>query len=38
MSRVDRLYGVTMAEKGVSSLLSIDLNEALVHASTAEAG
>ncbi len=38
MSRVDRLFGVTMAERGVSSLLSIDLNEALLHASTAEAG
>ena len=38
MSRVDRLFGVTMAERGVSSLLSIDLDEALVHASTAEAG
>ena len=38
MSRVDRLFGVTMAERGVSSLLSIDLEEALVHASTAEAG
>ena len=38
MSRVDRLFGVTMAERGVSSLLSIDLNEALLHASKAEAG
>ncbi|MEQ8347131.1 MAG: chromosome segregation protein SMC [Sneathiellaceae bacterium] len=26
MSRMDRLYGVTMAERGVSSLVSVDLN------------
>jgi chromosome segregation protein len=25
MSRVDRLYGVTMAERGVSTLVSVDL-------------
>ncbi len=28
MSRVDRLYGVTMAEKGVSQLVSVDLQAA----------
>jgi chromosome segregation protein len=28
MSRVDRLYGVTMAEKGVSQLVSVDLQTA----------
>lgn len=28
MSRMDRLYGVTMAEKGVSQLVSVDLGEA----------
>ena len=28
MSRVDRLYGVTMAEKGVSQLVSVDLEKA----------
>ena len=28
MSRVDRLYGVTMAEKGVSQLVSVDLQQA----------
>jgi len=25
MARVDRLYGVTMGEKGVSQLVSVDL-------------
>jgi chromosome segregation protein len=25
MARMDRLYGVTMAEKGVSQLVSVDL-------------
>ena len=25
MSRMDRLYGVTMAERGVSQLVSVDL-------------
>jgi chromosome segregation protein len=25
MARVDRLYGVTMAERGVSTLVSVDL-------------
>lgn len=28
MSRMDRLYGVTMAERGVSSLVSVDLQHA----------
>jgi chromosome segregation protein len=28
MSRVDRLYGVTMAERGVSQLVSVDLRQA----------
>ena len=28
MSRMDRLYGVTMAERGVSQLVSIDLRQA----------
>jgi len=28
MSRVDRLFGVTMAERGVSQLVSVDLNRA----------
>ncbi len=28
MSRMDRLYGVTMAERGVSQLVSVDLQEA----------
>ncbi len=28
MARMDRLFGVTMAEKGVSTLLSVDLNSA----------
>jgi chromosome segregation protein len=26
MARVDRLFGVTMAERGVSQLVSVDLN------------
>ncbi len=29
MSRMDRLYGVTMAEKGVSQLVSVDLSKAV---------
>ncbi len=29
MSRMDRLYGVTMAEKGVSQLVSVDLSRAV---------
>ncbi|MFY8098520.1 MAG: chromosome segregation protein SMC, partial [Allorhizobium sp.] len=28
MSRMNRLYGVTMAERGVSQLVSVDLNKA----------
>jgi chromosome segregation protein len=28
MSRMDRLFGVTMAEQGVSQLVSVDLQEA----------
>lgn len=28
MARMDRLFGVTMAERGVSTLVSVDLNEA----------
>ena len=28
MSQMDRLYGVTMANKGESVILSVDLNEA----------
>jgi chromosome segregation protein len=28
MARVDRLYGVTMAERGVSQLVSVDLERA----------
>ena len=28
MSRMDRLYGVTMAERGVSQLVSVDLQRA----------
>ena len=27
MARMDRLYGVTMAEKGVSQLVSVDLQQ-----------
>ncbi|MCI5060459.1 MAG: chromosome segregation protein SMC [Alphaproteobacteria bacterium] len=29
MARMDRLYGVTMAERGVSQLVSVDLNQQL---------
>jgi chromosome segregation protein len=28
MARMDRLYGVTMAERGVSQLVSVDLRRA----------
>jgi chromosome segregation protein len=28
MARVDRLYGVTMAERGISQLVSVDLQQA----------
>ena len=29
MSKMDRLYGVTMPEKGISQLVSVDLDEAV---------
>ena len=29
MARMDRLFGVTMAERGVSQLVSVDLQEAV---------
>ena len=29
MARMDRLFGVTMAERGVSQLVSVDLAEAV---------
>jgi chromosome segregation protein len=29
MARMDRLYGVTMGEKGVSQLVSVDLERAV---------
>ena len=32
MSRVDRLYGVTMAEEGVSQIVSVELEEAVRYA------
>ena len=32
MSRVDRLYGVTMPEQGVSQLVSVELEEAIQYA------
>jgi chromosome segregation protein len=28
MARVDRLFGVTMAERGISQLVSVDLSRA----------
>jgi chromosome segregation protein len=28
MSRMDRLYGVTMTERGVSQLVSVELSQA----------
>jgi chromosome segregation protein len=28
MARMDRLFGVTMAERGVSQLVSVDLQQA----------
>jgi chromosome segregation protein len=34
MARMDRLFGVTMAERGVSSLVSVDLHQAEVYAET----
>ena len=35
MARVDRLYGVTMGERGVSQLVSVDLEEAVELRATA---
>ena len=32
MSRVDRLYGVTMPEEGVSQIVSVELEEAVKYA------
>ena len=29
MARVDRLFGVTMPEKGISQLVSVDLEDAI---------
>ena len=37
MARMDRLYGVTMAEKGVSKLVSVDMHEQMDLLETAEA-
>lgn len=31
MARMNRLFGVTMAERGVSSLVSVDLHQAEVY-------
>ena len=36
MARMDRLYGVTMSEKGVSQLVSVDLNQQLDFLEAAE--
>ncbi len=36
MARMDRLFGVTMAERGVSQLVSVDLNEQLDFLEAAE--
>ncbi len=36
MARMDRLYGVTMAERGVSQLVSVDLNQQLDFLEAAE--
>ena len=35
MARVDRLYGVTMGEQGVSQLVSVDLGQAMAMRATA---
>ena len=35
MARVDRLYGVTMAERGISQLVSVDLDQAVEMRATA---
>jgi chromosome segregation protein len=32
MARVNRLHGVTMIERGVSQLVSVDLEQAIRHA------
>ena len=32
MSRVDRLYGVTMPEEGISQIVSVELEEAVKYA------
>ena len=32
MSRVDRLYGVTMPEEGISQIVSVELEEAIQYA------
>ena len=32
MAKMDRLFGVTMAERGVSSLVSVDLRQAELYA------
>ena len=36
MARMDRLYGVTMSERGVSQLVSVDLNQQLDFLEAAE--
>jgi chromosome segregation protein len=35
MARVDRLFGVTMGERGVSQLVSVDLQQAMEIRATA---
>jgi chromosome segregation protein len=35
MARMDRLYGVTMLERGVSQLVSVDLGDAMALRATA---
>jgi chromosome segregation protein len=35
MARVDRLFGVTMGEQGVSQLVSVDLGQAMEMRATA---
>ena len=36
MARMDRLYGVTMAERGISQLVSVDLQQKLDFLEAAE--
>jgi chromosome segregation protein len=36
MARMDRLYGVTMSERGVSQLVSVDMNQQLDFLEAAE--